>query len=172
MTIYRKKQLQELIDWTPDFPMDLVSISEADKSNGSPKKGDKIAYNPKDPTDIWLVAKHFFDDNYEFVSDKTRPLSFTYSLNMTGPWTLDWYRDRGLLSDGQPTEPYAGGRIDIRGDTESPYGDEYSVRPMRAEDWHDFNEWLGYLDTTYQLTYEQLIKTFEEQTGITIRWAR
>lgn len=106
------------------------------------------------------------------MSDKTRLLSFTYSLNMTGPWTLDWYRVRGLLRDGQPTDPYAGGRIDIRGDTESPYGDEYSVSPMRAEDWHAFNKWLGYLNTTYQWPYEQLIKTFEEQTGITIRWAK
>ena len=69
MAYYRKKQLQELIDWTPDLPMDLVSISEADKSNGSPKEGDKIAFNPKDQTDMWLVAKQFSDDNYEFVGE-------------------------------------------------------------------------------------------------------
>ncbi len=69
MALYRKKQLQELIDWTPDLPMALVSISDADKANGSPKEGDKIAFNPKDPTDMWLVAEHFFKDNYEWVAD-------------------------------------------------------------------------------------------------------
>ena len=69
MAYFRKKQLQELIDWTPDLPMALVSVSEADKANGSPKEGDKIAFNPKDPTDMWLVAKQFAEDNYEFVGE-------------------------------------------------------------------------------------------------------
>tara|TARA_R110000868_G_C10972546_1_gene770370 strand:- start:22453 stop:22605 length:153 start_codon:yes stop_codon:yes gene_type:complete len=49
--------------------MALVSISEADKLNGSPKTGDMIAFNQKDSTDIWLVAEEFFNDNYEWVSD-------------------------------------------------------------------------------------------------------
>ena len=69
MAYFRKKQLQELIDWTPDLPMAMVSVSAADKNNGSPKNGDKIAFNPKDPTDMWLVAKKFADDNYEFVGE-------------------------------------------------------------------------------------------------------
>jgi hypothetical protein len=69
MAYYRKRQLQELINWTPDLSMELVSVSEADKNNGSPKEGDKIAFNPKDPTDMWLVAKQFADDNYEFVGE-------------------------------------------------------------------------------------------------------
>ena len=98
--------------------------------------------------------------------------SFTYFLNMTGPWKLDWYRVRGLLRDDQPIHSYAGGRIDIRGDTESPFGDEYSVNPMRTEDWYALGRWLNVLETEYQWTYEQIIKTFEEQTGITIRWAK
>ena len=68
MAYYRKKQLQELIPWEPDMPMDLVSISSADKSNGSPREGDMIAFNPEDKTDMWLVAKKFFEDNYELVS--------------------------------------------------------------------------------------------------------
>ena len=69
MAYFIKKQLQELLDWNSDLPMDLVSISEADKNNGSPKEGDKIAFNPKDPTDMWLVSKQFADDNYEFVGE-------------------------------------------------------------------------------------------------------
>ena len=69
MAFYRKKELQELTPWVEGLPMDLVSVSEADKRNGSPKKGDMIAFSPKDATDIWLVAKVFFDDNYEWVAD-------------------------------------------------------------------------------------------------------
>ena len=77
MAYYRKKQLQELIAWEPDMPMDLVSISEADKTNGSPKIGDMIAFNPKSKTDMWLVAKQFFDDNYEFVGETPQESSGT-----------------------------------------------------------------------------------------------
>jgi len=39
------------------------------------------------------------------------------------------------------------------------------------EDWIAFGEWLWDLETTEQWPYAQLIRTFEEQTGITIRWA-
>ena len=69
MALYRKKQLQELIGWDETLSMALVSISEADKKNGSPKKGDMIAFNPKDATDMWLVAEQFFNDNYELAED-------------------------------------------------------------------------------------------------------
>ncbi len=69
MAFYRKKQLQELTPWTESLPMGLVSVSEADKNNGSPKKGDMIAFNPKDATDMWLVGEEFFKDNYEWVAD-------------------------------------------------------------------------------------------------------
>jgi hypothetical protein len=68
MNLYRKKQLQQMMPWEPDMPMTIVSISEADKSNGSPKHGDMIAVNPKDATDMWLVAKDFFEENYELAN--------------------------------------------------------------------------------------------------------
>ncbi|WP_299134591.1 hypothetical protein [uncultured Tenacibaculum sp.] len=42
-----------------------VSVSEADKKNGSPKVGDMIARNPKDHNDKWLVAKKYFKDNFK-----------------------------------------------------------------------------------------------------------
>ena len=42
-----------------------VSISDADKVNGSPKIGDMIARNPKNHNDQWLVAKQYFEDNFE-----------------------------------------------------------------------------------------------------------
>jgi hypothetical protein len=69
MAKYRKKVLQELIEWDESLPMALVSISEADMLNGSPKSGDMIAFNPKDSTDMWLVAQQFFEDNYELAKE-------------------------------------------------------------------------------------------------------
>lgn len=44
-----------------------VSISDVDRSNGSPKLGDMIARNPKNHLDQWLVAKEYFQDNFEPV---------------------------------------------------------------------------------------------------------
>lgn len=64
MKNYIKKQVQPMMPWEPDMPMVLVSISEADKNNGSPKQGDMIAVNPVDATDMWLVAEKFFGENY------------------------------------------------------------------------------------------------------------
>lgn len=44
-----------------------VSISDADKTNGSPKIGDMIARNPKNHEDKWLVAEQYFKDNFELL---------------------------------------------------------------------------------------------------------
>lgn len=42
-----------------------VSISEQDEKNGSPQEGDMVARNPKNHLDQWLVAKKYFEDNFE-----------------------------------------------------------------------------------------------------------
>lgn len=65
MKNYRKKNVQPMMPWEPDMSMALVSVSEADKANGSPKLGDMIAVNQNDSTDMWLVAEEFFKENYE-----------------------------------------------------------------------------------------------------------
>ena len=77
---YRRKQIAELRPVTdadirafkqdkhPHSMRDTefrVSISDADKANGSPKIGDMIARNPKNHNDQWLVAKQYFSDNFE-----------------------------------------------------------------------------------------------------------
>lgn len=41
-----------------------VSISAADAENGSPRLGDMIARNPEDHSDQWLVAKEYFEKNF------------------------------------------------------------------------------------------------------------
>ena len=47
-----------------------VSISVPNRENGSPKVGDMIVVNPKDPKDKWLVSEKFFKDNYEIIDEK------------------------------------------------------------------------------------------------------
>lgn len=63
--LYRRTGLSEMIQWTPGFDMTGVSVSDADRANGSPKPGDMIARNPKSHDDRWLVAKAYFEANLE-----------------------------------------------------------------------------------------------------------
>ena len=48
-----------------------VSISDADRKNGSPKVGDMIARNPKNHVDKWLVSMEYFIENLELINQKT-----------------------------------------------------------------------------------------------------
>lgn len=43
----------------------IISISEFDIRNGSPKIGDMIARNLEDNDDQWLVAKNYFNKNFK-----------------------------------------------------------------------------------------------------------
>jgi hypothetical protein len=63
---YKRKGLSEMRPYTTgEVLTPEVSISEADRLNGSPKQGDMIARNPKNHADQWLVAKKYFEDNLE-----------------------------------------------------------------------------------------------------------
>lgn len=69
---YRRKQIAELRFVTDEEVMSKsvdskVSVSQADKDNGSPLSGDMIARNPKNHDDQWLVAKQYFEDNFEEI---------------------------------------------------------------------------------------------------------
>ena len=61
---YRRSAVAEMADWYEGFDMTGVSISDHDKNNGSPKVGDKIARNPKDHSDRWLVDATYFSENF------------------------------------------------------------------------------------------------------------
>lgn len=61
---YRRKQIAEMADWEPGYDMTGVSVSQEDAKAGSPKAGDKIARNPKNHADRWLVAAAYFADNF------------------------------------------------------------------------------------------------------------
>lgn len=45
----------------------VVSISDVDLKNYSPKLGDMVARNPKNHLDQWLVAEKYFNDNFEHI---------------------------------------------------------------------------------------------------------
>lgn len=62
---YKRRGLSSMMPWIPGHDMTGVSVSDEDKAAGSPKKGDMIARNPKNHSDMWLVAKAYFDENLE-----------------------------------------------------------------------------------------------------------
>jgi hypothetical protein len=65
---YRRKSISEMRPYVEGEILDgKVSISQADRDNGSPKLGDMIARNPKNHADQWLVAKQYFEDNLEEI---------------------------------------------------------------------------------------------------------
>lgn len=47
----------------------MVSISQADRDNGSPKCGDMIARNPKNHGVLWLVAFDYFKENFRVARE-------------------------------------------------------------------------------------------------------
>lgn len=63
---YRKKGTTEMIPWSRHFDMTNVSVSEHDKTNGSPKLGDFIARG-EEPTDMWLVSAEYHKQHYELA---------------------------------------------------------------------------------------------------------
>jgi hypothetical protein len=65
---YRRRGFAEMRPYVAGDDLSGVSISAPDKEAGSPKDGDMIARNPQNHADQWLVAKKYFQDNFEEVS--------------------------------------------------------------------------------------------------------
>jgi hypothetical protein len=70
---YRRTAVAEMMDWHPSVDMTGVSISEADRKAGSPRPGDKIARNPANHDDRWLVAADYFAANFEQAARAAAP---------------------------------------------------------------------------------------------------
>lgn len=58
---YHRAGTTEMTRWHSAMDMAGVSISDADKANGSPKLGDYIARNEDNYNDKWLVSAEFFE---------------------------------------------------------------------------------------------------------------
>ena len=70
MTEFKRCRRTKIADMRPyHLGEDLngVSISNADRLNGSPKLGDMIARNPTNHADQWLVSAQYFKDNFEEI---------------------------------------------------------------------------------------------------------
>ncbi len=65
---YKRSAVAEMADWEPGFNMEGVSVSDADRANGAPQPGDKIARNPDDHNDRWLVNAAYFAANFESLA--------------------------------------------------------------------------------------------------------
>lgn len=65
---YRRTQIAEMRPFVDgEVLSDRVSVSKPDRKAGSPKVGDMIARNPENHDDQWLVAKAYFDANFESI---------------------------------------------------------------------------------------------------------
>lgn len=64
-TKYRRSQVSELRPYRSGDDLRDVSISSADRANGSPLPGDMIAHNPDNHGDKWLVSAKYFAENFE-----------------------------------------------------------------------------------------------------------
>lgn len=123
-------------------------------------------------------------------------MTVSYSTNFMGPISKLWYEKRGLtekktrvvtednilvragktkigdvLEYYEITTNYAGGRIDIRGVPDEPWGLEYGLPVMHGEDWNALSDWLDDFSSQELVPYDELIELFEEHYGKKIRWA-
>ena len=63
---YRRTNIAEIRPYVEGEVLpESVSISPADRANGSPKLGDMIARNPESHEDQWLIAADYFAANFE-----------------------------------------------------------------------------------------------------------
>jgi len=90
-----------------------------------------------------------------------------YHTNWMGPINEDWIAKHGT--------GWSAGRIDVRGlDNEVYWGGcyEYSLPPMRTEDWNDFSDWLDDFETEELLEFDDIIAQYEQDSGRKIRWVK
>ena len=60
---YKRSNVSEMRDYVPGEDLSNISVSKED----APKIGDKIARNPANHDDQWLVAKEYFIANFEEI---------------------------------------------------------------------------------------------------------
>lgn len=110
-----------------------------------------------------------------------------YSTNWMGPISTGWYEERNIpyvlkKTSGKVlpsveykdfTESYSCGRIDIYGLDESEHWggkSEYSVGVMNTKSWNLLSEYLDTYTSSELVSYDDLIESFELETGNKIEW--
>lgn len=79
-----------------------------------------------------------------------------------GPVNYNWIQING--------DNWSAGRIDIRGNTVSAYGDEVALPLMHSEDWHKLSEWLDNFTSEEPQTLDQILETYYSEGNAAIRW--
>lgn len=86
---YRKKNVQPMRPYIPGEDMTGISVNKED----TPELGGMIAVNPANPEDRWYVARKFFQDNYEEVTEHD-----------AAPILIESYRSKSKLLDEKVNE--------------------------------------------------------------------
>ena len=97
---YRRKSISEMRPYVEGEDLSGVSISDQDQKNGSPKVGDMIARNPKNHEDQWLVAKQYFEDNLEEISEEGDSNEERTLSNTTANQAQNQVKDIEFWGDG------------------------------------------------------------------------
>ena len=79
-----------------------------------------------------------------------------------GPINYNWTQRNG--------DHWSGGRIDIRGNTVSDYGDEIALPIMHSEDWNSFSAWLDNYTSAEPQTLDEILKVYYNEGNAEIRW--
>jgi len=85
-----------------------------------------------------------------------------YSTNWMGPVSYQWTKKHG--------EHWAAGRIDIRGNTKSEYGDEISLPMMTIGDWQRLSRWLDTYTTETPVSLDILLEAYYNEGYAEITW--
>lgn len=93
-----------------------------------------------------------------------RLVLISYSTNWMGPIRKSWCDEHG--------DYWSGGRIDIRGVPDEPWGLEYGLPIMHTEDWNALSDWLDDLKTEELWSFDDIITQYEQQYNRKIRWLK
>ena len=86
-----------------------------------------------------------------------------YSTNWMGPISTEWCEEHG--------HDWACGRIDIYDPMDmTGFGSEYSLPPIDTNSWRLLTDWLDDFSSKETISFDELIDTFEAQTGHSITW--
>lgn len=98
---YRRTAIAEMADWHVAFDMSGVSVSAADRQAGSPKRGDKIARNPANHADRWLVAADYFAANFEALRPASTEGTGEREERIAAAWRNGYYARVSDEKDGR-----------------------------------------------------------------------
>ena len=108
-------------------------------------------------------------------------MNYTYSPNLMGPASTQWYKDNNIPYtieeyewEGEHKfrkayEQYAGGRIDI--DCDTCRWEEIGAPIMKAVDWNELHYFCDEFSSETKLNEKEFFAEFKKWLGRPIQWA-